>query len=377
MPTAAAFGCVPAGSTGSSQLPQTWLRRLLMPPVANAHDHVRGVRPISIGGFDLPLELLAAVASLNGCRLIRILSPLRRPGPPGARRPRVHHGALHAAPGCQPAGRGAGDRRPRGPRRRRARRHRRRAARPQPLGYAPTGVLDRLDPADRRWCAEAAAGAGRTGGTNPPGRGTGGADQRSWSPSNTARTGWNGVPPRYCAASRGDRQRPDAACTCTCWNRHWSGNTSTKLSEWPAALPGRNRLALAAPVRRTRNTSSAGRNGTAGRTRRDRQRQHQLQPDLRNGVAPVGEMQRHGIRLATGLDGFSIDDDDDALRELRLAYMLHRGHGLEPACRSANCCVPLARPVAKRSRRCRKRRSRTARQRTCWNWITLPSPVIR
>jgi cytosine/adenosine deaminase-related metal-dependent hydrolase len=41
-------------------------------------------------------------------------------------------------------------------------------------------------------------------------------------------------------------------------------------------------------------------------------------------------MHRRGVRLATGLDGFSIDDDDDALRELRLAYMLHRGRGLEP-----------------------------------------------
>ena len=30
---------------------------LIMPPFSNAHDHVRGVRPISIGAFDLPLEL--------------------------------------------------------------------------------------------------------------------------------------------------------------------------------------------------------------------------------------------------------------------------------------------------------------------------------
>ena len=49
---------------------------------------------------------------------------------------------------------------------------------------------------------------------------------------------------------------------------------------------------------------------------------------LRNGIAPAAEMHRRGVRLATGLDGFSIDDDDDALREFRLAYMLHRGRGL-------------------------------------------------
>src|SRR5258708_35720866 len=33
------------------------LNALIMPPFSNAHDHVRGVRPTSIGAFDLPLEL--------------------------------------------------------------------------------------------------------------------------------------------------------------------------------------------------------------------------------------------------------------------------------------------------------------------------------
>ena len=28
-----------------------------MPPLANAHDHVRGVRPTALGAYDLPLEL--------------------------------------------------------------------------------------------------------------------------------------------------------------------------------------------------------------------------------------------------------------------------------------------------------------------------------
>ena len=30
---------------------------LLMPPLANGHDHVRAIRPTALGGFDLPLEL--------------------------------------------------------------------------------------------------------------------------------------------------------------------------------------------------------------------------------------------------------------------------------------------------------------------------------
>jgi cytosine/adenosine deaminase-related metal-dependent hydrolase len=51
---------------------------------------------------------------------------------------------------------------------------------------------------------------------------------------------------------------------------------------------------------------------------------------LRNGIAPMAEMARRRVPLATGLDGFTVDDDDDAFRELRLAYLLHRGVGLEP-----------------------------------------------
>jgi len=50
---------------------------------------------------------------------------------------------------------------------------------------------------------------------------------------------------------------------------------------------------------------------------------------LRNGIAPMAEMARRGVSLATGLDGFSLDDDDDAFRELRLTYLLHHGTGLQ------------------------------------------------
>lgn len=50
---------------------------------------------------------------------------------------------------------------------------------------------------------------------------------------------------------------------------------------------------------------------------------------LRSGIAPVTELHRKGVDLAMGMDGFSFDDDDDAFRELRLNYLLHRGRGLE------------------------------------------------
>jgi cytosine/adenosine deaminase-related metal-dependent hydrolase len=46
---------------------------------------------------------------------------------------------------------------------------------------------------------------------------------------------------------------------------------------------------------------------------------------LKSGIAPVSAMKRHRVPLAMGLDGFSFDDDDDAFRELRLNYLLHRG----------------------------------------------------
>lgn len=50
---------------------------------------------------------------------------------------------------------------------------------------------------------------------------------------------------------------------------------------------------------------------------------------LKSGVAPVAEMLRQGCRVAMGIDGLALDEDDDALREMRLAYALHRGWGFE------------------------------------------------
>ena len=48
---------------------------------------------------------------------------------------------------------------------------------------------------------------------------------------------------------------------------------------------------------------------------------------LSSGIAPLVEMVRRGCRVALGLDGAALDEDDDALRELRLAHLLHRGTG--------------------------------------------------
>ena len=50
---------------------------------------------------------------------------------------------------------------------------------------------------------------------------------------------------------------------------------------------------------------------------------------LRSGLAPVAEMVRRGCKVALGIDGQAFDEDDDALRELRLLWSLHGGWGFD------------------------------------------------
>ena len=51
---------------------------------------------------------------------------------------------------------------------------------------------------------------------------------------------------------------------------------------------------------------------------------------LRSGTPPLPQMLRAKVPVAIGQDGTGIDDDDDGLRELRLAWFLHAGVGLDP-----------------------------------------------
>jgi cytosine/adenosine deaminase-related metal-dependent hydrolase len=48
-----------------------------------------------------------------------------------------------------------------------------------------------------------------------------------------------------------------------------------------------------------------------------------------SGIAPVAEMLRRGCRVAMGLDGLAFDEDEDALREMRLGYVLHKASGFD------------------------------------------------
>jgi cytosine/adenosine deaminase-related metal-dependent hydrolase len=48
---------------------------------------------------------------------------------------------------------------------------------------------------------------------------------------------------------------------------------------------------------------------------------------LGSGIAPAREMIAKGVQVALGLDGLALDDDDDAIREMRLTDVIHRGPG--------------------------------------------------
>ena len=50
---------------------------------------------------------------------------------------------------------------------------------------------------------------------------------------------------------------------------------------------------------------------------------------LKSGVAQLQTMKTAGLSFAIGLDSLALDDDDDMLRELRLAHLLHGGLGFD------------------------------------------------
>ncbi len=63
---------------------------------------------------------------------------------------------------------------------------------------------------------------------------------------------------------------------------------------------------------------------------------------MRNGLAPVYEMVRRGVNVAMGLDDKTINDDEDAVMELRMLHKLHRVPSYD-----------LRTPAARRVRRAR------------------------
>ena len=52
---------------------------------------------------------------------------------------------------------------------------------------------------------------------------------------------------------------------------------------------------------------------------------------LRSGIAPIARALKAGCRVAMGVDASALDEDDDALREMRLGHFLHAGWGFDEA----------------------------------------------
>jgi cytosine/adenosine deaminase-related metal-dependent hydrolase len=50
---------------------------------------------------------------------------------------------------------------------------------------------------------------------------------------------------------------------------------------------------------------------------------------LHSGLGPVADAHRRGCPIAVGVDGIALDEDDDAIREMRLVQMMHGGRGFE------------------------------------------------
>ena len=64
---------------------------------------------------------------------------------------------------------------------------------------------------------------------------------------------------------------------------------------------------------------------------------------LRSGLAPAAKMLACGCRVAMGIDGGALDDDDDMLRELRLTHLLHLGSGFTPKVSESDMLAVAAR----------------------------------
>jgi cytosine/adenosine deaminase-related metal-dependent hydrolase len=50
---------------------------------------------------------------------------------------------------------------------------------------------------------------------------------------------------------------------------------------------------------------------------------------MRNGVAPVVPMRAAGVTVAMGMDDKTINDDEDAVMEVRMLHKLHRLHSFD------------------------------------------------
>ncbi len=307
------------------------LNALIMPPFSNAHDHVRGVRPTSIGAFDLPLELwllymtgmpavdpyLVTAAALGrqalgglGTIMIHYTRP-QNPNALGEELRVVAKAATDIGVRVSIAV----------------------AMRDQnPLGYGPNEqLLDGLQPADKE-----AIRAKLLSKPSSPQEIVQFVDDlagRIESPLVSVQYGPYGV--EWCSTllleliakqSALNRRRVHMHLLESRLQREYLdhvypdgviqyldkiGLLSRRLSVAHGVWLQPSELELLAERGVTVSVNSSS------------------NLSLRSGVAPIRQMHNLGVPFAMGLDGFSVDDDDDAFRELRLNYLLHQGIALE------------------------------------------------
>jgi cytosine/adenosine deaminase-related metal-dependent hydrolase len=63
---------------------------------------------------------------------------------------------------------------------------------------------------------------------------------------------------------------------------------------------------------------------------------------MRNGITPVMPLRAAGVNVAMGLDDKTVNDDEDAVMELRMMHKVHRLHGFDLASPALSAYEALA-----------------------------------
>jgi 5-methylthioadenosine/S-adenosylhomocysteine deaminase len=304
---------------------------LLMPPFCNAHDHVRGIRPTSIGAFDLPLELwlvymtgmpvidpylIAAAAlgrqALGGIGMVMI--HYTRPQNPSALADELAVVAKAAIDVGVRAAIAVSMRNQ------------------NPLGYGPDAqLLAGLDAADRKMIRAKLPAKSST-----PGEMISFVDEladRLTDPLISVQYGPYGL--EWCTHELLQLVAERSALT--------GRRVHTHLLETRTQREYLDHVYPAGPVHYLDKIGLLSPRLSVAHGVWMRQDELELLRErgvticintssnlsIRSGIAPLRQMHDLGVPFAIGLDGFSVDDDDDAFREIRLNYLLHQGVALE------------------------------------------------
>jgi cytosine/adenosine deaminase-related metal-dependent hydrolase len=305
-------------------------RRLVLPALANAHDHCRPLSPTSFGGADKPLELwllrLAAMPAVDP--YLGALAAFGRAARGGAGSVMAHYTRFHTADPVAEAREIARAARDVGVRVTLAVFMRDR----NPLVYGPSeDVLAKLPP-DSRAALEASFSAPMPSAQAQVARVEAIAAAVE-SPMFSVQFGPSGA--QWCsdellrliaeASARSGRRihmhfletRYQRAFA----DRHYAEGIASRLEALGLLS---DRLTLAHGVwAREEELDALARHGVTLATNPS------SNLHLRSGIAPVADAMKRGVRVALGVDASAFDEDDDILREARLGHFLHAGWGFE------------------------------------------------